>query len=874
MDDARNSDLLIRAIAAYKGVVANPKEFGPVAVRLVADARRAGEPEALVAALRAEAWFERASLADERAKGLLDEAVRMASRHRLDARLGEVLVTRAAVNHELGRLAAAQRDLDRAASLAGGGRSAELELQQAALLQNMGHLSRAAAIYRRVLACPDPPAPVAAIMANNLALIEVQHGHADAALDLLDQAAKLAELVGPAVVALVAQSRGWAMVQAGRLTESLRMFGDAASLYEAAGLSLGEHYLEHVDALVDLRLLPEASEMAQRAVEQFEAQGVLLMGAEAQLRTAQLALLSGDHPTAVAAAEAASRSFRRQRRGAWAARATVVGVQARARGGEVSKVQLDAARRAAATLERLGIVSSAVDAYLVAGRVALLLGSAGVARRSLGRARELAAGGPVLTRLKGRVAAALQAQTLRDDRAAVEHCRAGLSDLTRHRAALPSMELRALASGHGADLGRLGLEVLLRTGSAQRVLEWMERTRSAALLAVEPPATEGIEAELAALWSVHAELAHARREQGTEPHELLAQQASIEARIRRDSWARQARVQLDGRLTPPAELRRLLGGQVLVEYGILDGELLAVVLEPRRTRLVRLAQLDRVRYESDALRFALRRLARAGTPDSLAAFRASAATGLRRLTELLLHPLAVDDDAPLVVVPPAVLQRLPWPALHPSPVAVAPSASFWARTRRAHPAAPAGGSVVLVAGPDLPGAAAEIEALRRLHERPTVLAPPESTVRAVAGALDGAALAHLACHGRLRADNPTFSSLLLSDGPLTVHELHLRGLAPRRMILASCDSGADVSYEGNEMLGFVSALIARGTAGLVASAVMVPDLEAVALMRALHVRVVAGDTLAGALHAARTTLDRDDPAAFVSWCAFTAFGGS
>jgi tetratricopeptide (TPR) repeat protein len=874
MDDERNSELLIRAVAAYKGVVANPKEFGPVAVRLVDDARRAGDAEALVAALRAEAWFERARLADERAKRLLDEAVRVATRQRLGARLAEVLVTRAAVNHELGRLAAAQRDLDRAASLAGGGRSPELELQQAALLQNMGHLSEAAAIYRRVLALPDPPPPVAAIMANNLALIEVQHGHHDVALDRLDHAAKLAQLVGPAVVALVAQSRGWAMVQAGRLTESLRVFEDAASLYEAAGLSLGEHYLEHVDALVDLRLLPEASELARRAVEQFEAQGVRLMGAEAQLRTAQLALLSGDHPTAVAAAEAASQSFRSQRRGAWAARATVVGVQARARGGEVAAAQLVAARRAAATLERLGIVSSAVDAYLVAGRVAVLLGRAGVARRSLSRASELAAGGPVLTRLKGRVAGALRAQTLRDDRAAVEHCRAGLSDLTRHRAALPSMELRALASGHGAELGRWGLEVLLRTGSAQRVLEWMERTRSAALLAVEPPVTEGIEDQLAALWSVHAELAHARREQGTEPAELLAEQAGIEARIRRDAWARQASVQVDGRLTPPAELRRLLGGQVLVEYGILDGELLAVVLEPRRTRLVRLAQLDRVRFETDALLFALRRLARAGAPASLAAFRASADAGLRRLAELLLHPLGLDRDAPLVVVPPTDLQRLPWPALHPGPVAVAPSGSFWARTARPRPERPAGGGVVLVAGPDLPGAAAEIEVLRSLHDRPIVLAPPASTVRAVAGALDGAALAHLACHGRLRADNPTFSSLQLSDGPLTVHELHLRGLAPRRMILASCESGADVSYEGNEMLGFVSALIARGTAGLVASSVMVPDLEAVQLMRALHARVAAGAPLAAGLHAARATLDRDDPGGFVSWCAFTAFGGS
>jgi CHAT domain-containing protein len=205
-------------------------------------------------------------------------------------------------------------------------------------------------------------------------------------------------------------------------------------------------------------------------------------------------------------------------------------------------------------------------------------------------------------------------------------------------------------------------------------------------------------------------------------------------------------------------------------------------------------------------------------------------------------------------------------------VSVAPSATFWARTRQRR--APTGGDVLLVAGPDLAGATAEIKALSSLHERPTVLAPPASTVDAVVDALRGAALVHLACHGYLRSDNPTFSSLLLSDGPLTVHELDLRGIAPHRMILAACDSAAGVSYEGDEVLGFVSALMARGTAGIVASAIMVPDLEAVTLMHALHERLLGGATLADALHQARSATDRDEHGAFVNWCAFTAFGAA
>ena len=126
----------------------------------------------------------------------------------------------------------------------------------------------------------------------------------------------------------------------------------------------------------------------------------------------------------------------------------------------------------------------------------------------------------------------------------------------------------------------------------------------------------------------------------------------------------------------------------------------------------------------------------------------------------------------------------------------------------------------------------------------------------------------------MRTDNPLFSSLLLADGPLTVHELAERGPAPHRIVLAACESGTEVGYEGNETLGFVSALLARGSAGLVASAIVVPDWDVVALMRALHSSVLGGASLADALFAARAELDVSDPRSFASWCAFNAFGAA
>jgi tetratricopeptide (TPR) repeat protein len=923
MEDAFPEGLREAAVVAFAHVDADPNAYGPPALALVAAARRAGDTPSLIRALRAAAWFERSRLDDLRAKELLDEAARLARRHAWPQLLGEVLVTRAAVNHELGRLAAAQRDIDRAAELVESGHAMQVQFQQAVLHQNIGRLSRAGEIYRRLLARPDCPIDLQGKIGNNLAIVEAQMGLPKAALAHLDRAAEAARQVGPALAASIVHTRGWVLVQAGRLPEGLALFDQAAAAFEAAHLPLGELYVEYADALADLRLVPEASVAAAQAVAQFAESGVPLMGAEAQLRSARLALLSGDADTAAEAAARAAATFRRQRRPAWAARAAVVAAQARAAGGSAAAEDLRVVRRAAATLQRLGLSSSAVEAHLAAGRLAESLGHERTAVDAYDRARTAARTASVLVRLHGRIAAARAARLRHDDAAVRRHARAGLTDVVRHRGALPSMELRALASGHGSELGRLGLSVVLRTGSPPQVLDWMERTRASALLTVEPPTLEGVEEPLARLRAAHAELEEARRQARPEPPGLVAATVALEAEVRRATWVRRTAGTGTGAGEPArglTGLRRRLDGRTLVEYGVLDGDLFAVVVEPRRTRVVPLGPLQTVTRQADMLLFALRRLARSGPggvavpvavpavaasarprdaadvvvrsgagepasrhrppgalpqprgPGASTAARASADAALGRLRDLLLGPVGVGASTPVVIVPVGRLHRIPWSALHAAPVAVAPSAAFWLRTSERMPSGP--DSVVLVAGPDLPGAAAEVAALRDVHPGATVLVPPESTAEAVTRALRPATLAHLACHGRLRSDNPTFSSLVLSDGPLTVSELDSRGIAPHRIVLAACDSGADIAYEGDEVLGFVSALMARGTAGVVASVVAVPDVDAVGLMASMHRVLRRGETLPDALCAARSGLDRDDAGAFVTWAAFNAFGGA
>ena len=268
----------------------------------------------------------------------------------------------------------------------------ELAAQQAALYQNVGRLADASALYAGLLADPQTPPEVRFKAANNLGIIEVECGRPEVALAHFGEAAAMAEQVGPAAVALVTGTRAWVTVQAGRLTEGLDLFELASGLWEAAGLPLGELYAEYADALMDLRLIPEASERAQLAVEMFERHGVALMAAEAQLLAARLAQLRQDLRGAEAAGELAATRLRRQGRPTWAARVRLIAIDGRLQLGTNHPLDLAAARRAAGTLARAGMSASAVEAYLCAGRVAAALGRGAAALSTWTRAYELSRG--------------------------------------------------------------------------------------------------------------------------------------------------------------------------------------------------------------------------------------------------------------------------------------------------------------------------------------------------------------------------------------------------------------------------------------------------------------------------------------------------
>jgi CHAT domain-containing protein len=217
------------------------------------------------------------------------------------------------------------------------------------------------------------------------------------------------------------------------------------------------------------------------------------------------------------------------------------------------------------------------------------------------------------------------------------------------------------------------------------------------------------------------------------------------------------------------------------------------------------------------------------------------------------------------------------PSLRDRAVSVAPSARAWLRASQSGPFGD--DRTVLVAGPGLGAAGAEVRTLARQYRDATVLGEGTATTARVLAAIDGAGLAHIAAHGRFRADSPMFSSLRLDDGPMTVHDVERLRRAPARLILPSCESGLLAPAGADELLGLASALLPLGTASIVASVAQVNDVAAAPLMLALHRRLQASGQQPGAVAAAlrdaradARQATADDPVMTAAGWSFIALG--
>jgi tetratricopeptide (TPR) repeat protein len=853
-----------RAARAVRLAPRDPERAWTVGLQLRRQARTDGDAETLSSAELALGSAAKELNDLPTALRHVRRALQVAEREGLALHAARARLVLASVLLSLGDPSGAARETDLAEPALRGGDLGRVHAQRAVILHVQGRLEEALEQYRRALPVLRRAGDLLyqAKVLNNRAMLHSSRGAltaADADLRLVEQ---LSVSMGMGrLAATTRQNLGYVVALRGDLPAALSWFDRADAWFRANGIADAVGLRDRCEALLPAGLVVEARRAAEEAVAQLEAEGRGSFLAEARLLLSEAALRDGDPATARLEAERARRTFARQGRSRWVAAARYAALRAAWLGGERSSSLLAAARRTAAGLADAGWTVQALDAHLIAAQLALERGRLGQARDELASATRARRRGPVDLRSRAWHAEALVRLAGGDRRGAESALRAGMRVLDTFRGALGATELRAHVSAHVGDLARLGLRLAVEEGRADRVLAWAERWRAGALQLrpVRPSGDTVLEDALAELRQVVSQIEQAALA-GRPTGGLRRRQAALEQAVQRR--ARHVAGGAYGLAPRPsvAELAALLGERALVEVVALDGQLHAVVLAGGRLALQRLGDLQEVSRELTGLRFGLRRLAFAhGSPASLAAAASAVAYAAGRLDELLIGSVRsrIGAERPLVLVPTGVLHAVPWsalPSLAGRPVSVAPSAALWRRAATVGQAP--GERMVVVEGPGLPGAAGEVAALAGRYPDATCLAGRAATVAAVAAALDGAGLAHVAAHGAFRVDNPLFSSLQLADGPLTVYDLEGLRRAPRRLVLSACDSGLSGVRPGDELMGLAGALFALGMGTLVASVIPVPDAATRELMVAFHERLQAGLPPAHALAAVQAASAR------------------
>ena len=801
----------------------------------------------------------------------LQQALRRARRSGDQQRMADVLATLAATHVMAGSTRRGLSLIEEASSLARGRTLASVQMRHAYLLQSLGHHGEALLHIRRAVAglrrAGDHVWEARAI--TNRGLIYIALGELARAERDLVKAHELHVRLGQRLEAASAlHNLGFVAYIRNDIPGALRLLAAASDGYDQLGFVSTDLAIDRCTVLLTAGLPGDGVQIIDRVLQ---SESILpAKRSELLLASARAMLGAGDAEGAKSQAESAARLFQQQRRLPWLTRARLVSAHADFIAGNGGAEGLYSRIAGIAdSLEAEGSDEAAL-AHLLAGRIALRRTIIGGEAHLEVAARHRHAGAPV-ARVTGWIAHALANEHAGRSGTAMIACARGLEELREHSASFGSLELRALATAHGAELARIALRHAVRAGRPRSMVEWTERWRATALqLPTGPAAGVQPEAELAALRQLNRRLEQLGSSDADDPSPatvatLQEERSRLEDVIRSKQHMASAR-SADRARFRVSELVDHLGEHTFVELLIVDTRLFAVVAVGGRLHKHEVGSVARAQRALGSARFTLHGLGR-GVPLPFGTI------GQQLQTALLGDVVDRLGDGPVVISPSSRLHDTPWglmPALAGRPVGVTPSAALWVRSRKARE--PAAERVVLVAGPRLAGGVHEVAQLRRIYPQAVVLTGSDATVDRTLAEIEGASLVHFASHGTFRSDNPMFSSLSLHDGPLTVHDLGRLRTPPYRMVLPACDSGIGSHTGSDELLGLASALVGLGTAGLASSVSQVNDRATVPLMLEIHSQLSDGHGLPTALACARRSVADGSDLERATAASFVAFG--
>ena len=704
----------------------------------------------------------------------------------------------------------------------------------------------------------------------NRGVLHMDRGELAHAPSDLTQCAERAQAAGFARLVFWAQhSFGYLEFLAGRLPLALARMEEAAR--SLPGRTRAIALLDRARVLLEAGLVGVADATLAEAAEIFAADRLGHDLAESELVRAECAMLRGDVEHARALVAAARRRFVRRGDESWAVRATVIGLQidaadlARPTCTPTDDPEL---RRAwgvlAARAPRLELLcwrsGRPVWAYvasLVGLEAQLARGPMPDAAARLAALGPVAPGDPITVRLHGRRVRALLALAAGDRARAGRHVREGQRDLGVHRAGFGSLDLRTAAAVHGGRLAEMDMELALASGQPAAVLDAAERTRAVvgAVQRVNPPR----DPDSAALLAEVRQLLD-----GTRGTESLPAADPERIRVRRDalrlkqvilarSWHREGQPGEDriGTTRQVREALRAHPGTTVLDIAEHAGRLFAVRVEgdgtQGRVSFHDLGDASREREEARRVHADLEVVANTLVPRQL---RAAASRSLTRCLDALDAQVGDILRTPeqVVVVASGWMGLVPWSMLasrRGRATVVAPSVHHW--STYAGSASGAQLRLSAAAGPGLRHAADEVREVARLWPQATVLAGDDATCARTIEMLGAPGIVHLAAHGRHEPDNPLFSSVRMTDGPLFAHELDAGGGAPELVVLSCCEVGRASVRPGGEALGFASVLLRGGVGCVVAALAPVSDEVALSVMTRVHALLSGGHQVAEAL---------------------------
>jgi CHAT domain-containing protein len=747
---------------------------------------------------------------------------------------------------------------------------------------------------------------------NNLAMaLTMQHRFREATA-LYEQALVRAAEGGLEVLqAEIEDDLGRLALNQGQYDRALDYLERARRRFAALGAhhSAADAEKQLADAYLEVNLAPEAVAAYERALQVFAKLGMRAEQAASLASCGRAKALTGDGATAQMLLAEARRLYLAEDNDVGQATVTLTEAQLHHADGRF-ELAATAATLAEAPLAAAGTWGRLLQARWLRGDSLRALGQTRAAGRLLRetlRAAEQQAL-PQIAQLC-ETSLGLLAKASGDPAAAEAAFTRAVALVEQLRAPLPAEEFRTAFVADKlqpyTELVRLCLQDPWgsRTGEA---LGYVERARSRALVDLlggafpaAPRARDAFEAGLLArlgelredLSWLYSQINSATpREQAPNPETVAELHVAVRDRERSVMEILRQLEQCGGgslvRVEPLdlAELQQSLGPDTaLVEYYILDGEILAFVVTDQDVEVIRhLATKQAVETALEQLRFQLGSL-RAGAErmrPHMDQLGARSRHHLSVLHDLLLRRIEGRLGARrLVVVPHQQLHYVPFHALFDGEtyaierreVCYAPSASVLRHCFDVPRRDPRRALLVGVPDSQIPRVTEEVAALAQLFPESTTLVGAEASRAAVREHVANVDLVHLACHGQFRPDNPLFSALRLGDGWLTVREAYELDLDGKLVTLSACETGASAVTPGDELIGLVRGFFSAGSPSLLVSMWTVDDATTAELMAHVYARLRAGDAPAAALRAAQCRALRDHNHPFF-WAPFALFG--